>query len=96
ADARDRGSLPVPLHLRNAPTALMKGLDYGRGYRYAHDEPEGYAAGQCYFPEGLEGRRYYEPVLRGLEVQINDKLARLRALDDKARGPGGSRLRGAG
>jgi putative ATPase len=96
ADARDRGSLPVPLHLRNAPTALMKGLDYGRGYRYAHDEPEGYAAGECYFPEGLEGRRYYEPVLRGLEVQINDKLARQRALDDKARGPGGSRLRGAG
>jgi putative ATPase len=89
ADARDHGSLPVPLHLRNAPTALMKELDYGRGYRYAHDEPEGYAAGECYFPEGLEGRRYYEPVLRGLEVQINDKLARLRALDDKAPGPGG-------
>ncbi|MDQ3774294.1 MAG: replication-associated recombination protein A [Pseudomonadota bacterium] len=96
ADAGDRGSLPVPVHLRNAPTVLMQRLDYGRGYRYAHDEPEGYAAGECYFPEGLEGRRYYEPVLRGLEAQINDKLARLRALDDKARGSGGSRLRRAG
>ncbi len=96
ADARDRGSLAVPLKLRNAPTALMKRLDYGRGYRYAHDEPEGYAAGECYFPEGLEDRRYYEPVGRGLEVQIRDKLARLRALDEEVRGRDGLRLRGAG
>ena len=81
ADAKAGGSLPVPIHLRNAPTRLMKSLDYGRDYRYAHDEPEGYAAGENYLPEGLEQRRYYAPAPRGLEIRIGEKLERLRALD---------------
>jgi putative ATPase len=85
-DAKAGGSLEVPLHLRNAPTRLMKELDYGKGYRYAHAEPEAYAAGENYFPEGLEGRRYYEPTDRGLEKQIAEKLERLRELDRKGRG----------
>ncbi len=85
ADAREHGSLEVPLHLRNAPTRLMKSLDYGKGYRYAHDEPEGYAAGENYFPEPLRGRRYYHPVARGLEQKIAEKLAHLRALDARRR-----------
>jgi putative ATPase len=80
ADAR-RGSLEVPVHLRNAPTRLMRELGYGRAYRYAHDEPEGYAAGEDYFPEGLQGRRYYRPVGRGLEVRIGEKLEHLAELD---------------
>ncbi len=95
ADARERGSLAVPLHLRNAPTGLLTRLGYGRAYRYSHEEPEAYAAGECYFPEALEGRRYYEPVARGLEAQIKEKLARLRAQDEEARGRAGPRLRGA-
>jgi len=82
-DAKSGGSLEVPLHLRNAPTKLMKELDYGKDYRYAHAEPEAYAAGENYLPEGLEGRRYYEPTDRGLEKQIAEKLARLRDLDSK-------------
>ena len=81
ADARRYGSLEVPLHLRNAPTALLRRLDYGRGYRYPHDEPDAFAPGQCYFPEGMPARRYYRPVGRGLEAQIAEKLARLRELD---------------
>ncbi len=85
ADTREHGSLEVPLHLRNAPTRLMKSLDYGKGYRYAHDEPEGYAAGENYFPEPLRGRRYYHPVARGLEQKIAEKLAHLRALDARRR-----------
>jgi putative ATPase len=93
-DARSFGSLDVPLHLRNAPTGLMRTLGHGAGYRYAHDEDLGYAAGENYFPEPLAGRRYYEPVARGLEIQIAEKLARLRALDAAAAGsmndaPGG-------
>jgi putative ATPase len=80
ADAKRRGSLEVPLRLRNAPTALMKGLGYGEGYRYAHDEPEAYAAGERYFPDGMEPARYYEPVDRGLEIRIREALGRLRAL----------------
>ena len=84
-DAKQRGSLEVPLHLRNAPTGLMKKLDYGRAYRYAHDEPDAYAAGENYFPEGLEGTHYYHPVDRGLEQKIAEKLARLRELDQKAK-----------
>ncbi len=83
-DARDYGSLDVPLHLRNAPTRLMKELGYGHRYRYAHDEPEGYAAGECYFPEEMPERRYYRPVPRGLEIKIAEKLAHLRDLDRKA------------
>jgi putative ATPase len=80
------GSRPVPMHLRNAPTKLMKGLGHGAGYRYAHDEAEGYAAGERYLPEGLPATRFYEPVARGLEQRIADRLAELRALDDSARG----------
>ncbi len=88
-DARRHGSLEVPLHLRNAPTRLMRELGYGRGYRYAHDEPEGYAAGERYLPEELEGRVYYHPVPRGLEIRIGEKLARLRELDERAAGARG-------
>lgn len=84
ADAAATGSLEVPLHLRNAPTGLMRQLDYGKAYRYAHDEPDAYAAGEQYFPEGLAPREYYRPVPRGLEIKIAEKLARLHALD-KAR-----------
>jgi putative ATPase len=79
ADAQRLGTLDVPLHLRNAPTRLMKGLGYGKGYRYAHDEPDAFAAGETYFPDGMEPARYYEPVPRGLEIQIGEALARLRA-----------------
>ena len=63
------------MHIRNAPTRLMKELDYGKAYRYAHDEPEGYAAGECYFPDGMEDPGYYQPVPRGLEIRIAEKLA---------------------
>ncbi len=85
-DVRGHGSLEVPLHLRNAPTALMKQLGHGRQYRYAHDEPEAYAAGESYLPPELGQRRYYLPTDRGLERQISDKLSRLRELDRKHRG----------
>ncbi|WP_028669762.1 replication-associated recombination protein A [Saccharospirillum impatiens] len=76
-------SLEVPVHLRNAPTALMKELGYGHEYRYAHDEPHGYAAGEHYLPEPLAGHRFYQPVDRGLEKKIADKLAFLRELDER-------------
>ena len=79
------GSLEVPIHLRNAPTKLMKELGYGKEYRYAHDEPEGYAAGETYFPEEMGEQHYYEPVDRGLEIKIAEKLKHLRTLDEKAR-----------
>jgi len=85
-DARRYGSLEVPPHLRNAPIQLMRELGYARSYRYAHDEPEGYAAGENYFPEGLPRRGYYAPVERGLEIRIREKLARLRELDRAAGG----------
>ncbi|MCS3902775.1 putative ATPase [Methylohalomonas lacus] len=84
-DAQNNGSLEVPLHLRNAPTKLMKDLDYSKNYRYAHDEPEGYAAGENYFPDELKGRSYYKPVERGLEIKIAEKLRHLRELDAKAK-----------
>ena len=84
-DVKETGSLEVPLHLRNAPTKLMKELDYGKEYRYAHDEPGGYAAGEEYLPDELRGRVYYQPVARGLEEKIQDKLKRLRELDRKYR-----------
>ncbi len=80
-DVREQGSLDVPLHLRNAPTKLMKELGYGKTYRYAHDEPDAYAANENYFPEELAGRRYYQPVDRGLEIKIAEKLARLHERD---------------
>ena len=78
ADVREFGTLEVPMPLRNAPTALMKDLGYGKGYRYAHAEPDAYAAGERYLPEGLPDRRYYRPVPRGLELRIAEALARLR------------------
>ncbi len=82
--ARD-GTRPVPLHLRNAPTKLLKDLDYGRGYRYAHDEPGGFAAGEDYWPDQLAPQRFYEPVPRGLELKIGERLQELRRLNDEAR-----------
>ena len=72
------GTRPVPLRLRNAPTKLLKQLDYGRGYRYAHNEVEGFAAGETYFPDGMNAPNFYRPTDRGLEAQIAAKLARLR------------------
>lgn len=79
ADARDLGSLEVPMHLRNAPTKLMKELGYGDNYRYAHDEEDAYAPGERYFPDDMPERRYYHPVPRGLELQIREKLETLAA-----------------
>lgn len=81
-DARRHGSLPVPMHLRNAPTRLMKDLSYGKGYRYAHDEAGGYAAGENYFPEEMAKPTYYQPVDRGLEIRIGEKLRELRRRDE--------------
>jgi putative ATPase len=77
-DARASGSLEVPMHLRNAPTSLMKTMGHGKGYRYDHDEQAGYAAGQKYFPRELGDKCYYEPVDRGLEIKIREKLIKLR------------------
>ena len=85
-DARKSGSQDVPAHLRNAPTRLMKELGYGRAYRYAHDEPQAYAAGETYFPAALGERSYYQPTDRGLEIRIREKLERLKDLDRAARG----------
>ena len=82
--ARD-GTRPVPLHIRNAPTRLMKDLGYGRDYRYAHDEQGAYAAGENYFPEGMPAVEWYRPTDRGLEARIREKLEHLRELDRKAR-----------
>ena len=79
------GTRPVPLHIRNAPTKLMKNLGYGKDYRYAHDEDEGYAAGESYFPDGMQRPRWYVPTDRGLEAKIREKLDHLRALDEQAR-----------
>jgi putative ATPase len=79
-------SRPVPEHLRNAPTKLMKELGFGKEYRYAHDEPEGYAAGEDYFPDGIGIRpSFYQPTPRGLEGKIGEKLAHLRELDRVAK-----------
>ena len=78
-------SREVPVHLRNAPTRLMKELGYGHAYRYAHDEPHAYAAGETYFPDDMAEPGWYQPVPRGLESKIADKLAFLRQLDDDAR-----------
>jgi putative ATPase len=89
ADVREKGSLEVPMHLRNAPTKLMKGMGYGRGYRYAHDEEGGFASGESYFPEDMAPATYYHPVPRGLEIRIGEKLERLRRLDREARGQSG-------
>ena len=79
AFVKQGGSQPVPLHLRNAPTQLMKTLDFGKDYRYAHDEEGGFAAGENYFPTGMEAPNFYRPVNRGLEIKIADKLSELKA-----------------
>ena len=81
AVVKQSGSLEVPMHLRNAPTSLMKELDYGKGYRHAHNEHDAYAAGEKYLPDELEGLELYHPVERGLEIKIKEKLAYLRSLD---------------
>jgi putative ATPase len=86
--ARQSGSLEVPMHLRNAPTALLKDEGYGEGYRYAHDEPGGFAAGLRYFPDGMSPVQFYQPTDRGLERAIREKLERLRELNEQA-GQGG-------
>jgi putative ATPase len=85
AAVEQHGSAPVPPHLRNAPTQLMKDLGHGHAYRYAHDEPEAYAAGERYLPEGMPEQRFYQPTTRGLETKIADKLAWLDSLDEAAR-----------
>jgi putative ATPase len=82
-DVERFGTLDVPLRFRNAPTRLMKGLGYGRDYRYAHDEPEAYVAGERYLPDEMPDRRYYRPVARGLELKIGEALARMRDRDRK-------------
>jgi putative ATPase len=84
-DVSKLGSLEVPLHLRNAPTRLMKEIGYGKGYRYAHDEPDAYAAGERYLPEGLPERRYYVPAPRGLEIKIGEALKARRDRDKNPR-----------
>jgi putative ATPase len=85
AFVKSDGSRPVPMHLRNAPTALMKQLDHGKGYRYAHDEEGGFAAGERYLPDGVD-QQFYAPVPRGLEIKIGEKLSQLRALNVAADG----------
>jgi putative ATPase len=86
ADVQSTPSYPVPMHLRNAPTQLMKAMDFGKNYRYAHDEENAFAAGEQYFPDEMAARIYYEPVARGLEVQIGEKLRHLRKLNQQAAG----------
>lgn len=83
-DIKENGSHAVPLHLRNAPTKLMAELDYGTEYRYAHDEPEAFAAGECYFPEEMAEKAYYQPVERGLEIKISAKMRHLENLNQQA------------
>ena len=92
---REHGSAAVPVHLCNAPTKLMKELGYGRDYRYAHDEPHAYAAGETYMPDGMDEPDFYRPVPRGLEIKIAEKLAWLRELDEAAQGhlPDGAEVR---
>jgi putative ATPase len=92
-DARQRGSLSVPMHLRNAPTRLMKDMEYGKDYRYAHDEGDAYAAGEQYFPDEMDAVQYYYPVERGLEIKIAEKLAYQREQDKKAHTKGKKRTK---
>ncbi len=91
AFVKNDGTRPVPMHLRNAPTKLLKDLDYGRGYRYAHDEEDGFAAGENYLPEGMAEPGFYQPVQRGLEIKIAEKLAALRERNAAARDTGSER-----
>nr|WP_145551586.1 replication-associated recombination protein A [Variovorax boronicumulans] len=86
AFVKQDGTRPVPMHLRNAPTKLMKSLDYGKNYRYAHDEDDGFAAGERYFPDGMDEPQFYRPVARGLELKIGEKLAALREKNRQQRG----------
>ncbi|HEY5679212.1 MAG TPA: replication-associated recombination protein A [Pseudomonadales bacterium] len=86
---REGASEAVPMHLRNAPTRLMKDLGHGRDYRYAHDEPEHYAAGETYWPDGLDPQAFYEPSDQGLEAKIRERLSRLRRLDQNTSGRAG-------
>jgi putative ATPase len=83
AFVKQDGTRPVPMHLRNAPTKLMKELDYGKGYRYAHDEAGGFAAGERYLPQGMAAPDFYRPVQRGLEIRIADKLEELKRLNNQ-------------
>ncbi len=85
ADVKGGGSAEVPVHLRNAPTRVMRELGYGHDYRYAHDEPEGYAAGESYFPDEIGEQRYYHPVDRGMEIRVRERLDYLHELDRKSR-----------
>jgi putative ATPase len=87
AFVKQDASREVPVHLRNAPTQLMKTLGYGRAYRYAHDEPHAYAAGETYLPDGMNAPHWYQPAPRGLEIKIADKMAFLQKLDDAASQP---------
>jgi putative ATPase len=82
---RQDGTRPVPLHIRNAPTRLMKDLGYGKGYRYAHDEADAFAAGETYLPEGMPAFEWYRPTERGLEQRIREKLEDLRRRNAEAR-----------
>ena len=91
---RQDGTRPVPDRLRNAPTGLMKALGHGQGYRYAHDEAGGFAAGERYLPDGLEDLQFYEPVSRGLEIRIAERLAQLREANDQARASAGRQTPG--
>jgi putative ATPase len=78
--AQESNDLEVPIHLRNAPTKLLKELGHGKGYRYAHDEPDAFSKGQTYFPEEMGEKIYYEPTDRGLEIKIKEKLKQLRSV----------------
>jgi putative ATPase len=84
AFVQEDGTRPVPLHIRNAPTKLMKNLGYGKDYRYAHDEADAFAAGENYFPEGMPAVEWYKPTERGLEAKIREKLEHLRSLNAAA------------
>ena len=79
---KEHQQFDVPLHLRNAPTKLMENLDYGKNYRYAHNEPDAYAAGVKYFPDEIDPIKFYKPTNRGLEIRIKEKLDYLKSLDD--------------
>ncbi len=85
AFVNEHGSNEVPIHLRNAPTKLMKELGHGKAYRYAHDEPHAYAAGESYLPDGIKDQAWYQPTDRGLETKIKEKLAFLKSLDDQSK-----------
>ncbi len=85
AFVKQDGTRPVPMHLRNAPTALMKSLEHGKGYRYAHDEAGGFAAGERYLPDGMDEPGFYQPVERGLEIRIADRLRELRSINNQHR-----------